>query len=225
MLMQTFEIRKAAVFLVVGLMTLAISAHAGEFRLGVQGAGGFNQLSGDLPEYGSWQSQIVFGGGICAEFNFTPNMALSFQPSLAPRDARQVLTDELGQVLLTVDYDLNYLSLPLVVRVTGEPLGVRGFVTAGLDLSVLLDAKASRGTQSEDISDQLDPTNFGALLGAGVMVPVSRHYFTFEARYVQGIDDLVARESSDMDSDLAGPSVKYRGLHLMVGFLFTFGGG
>jgi hypothetical protein len=210
--------------LVVGLMILAIPAHAGVFRLGVQGAGGVNALSGDLPEAGSWQSQAAFGGGISAEFNFTPNMALSFQPSLAPRDTRQVIKDELGQVIFSKDYDLNYLSLPLVVRVTGNPLGVRGFVTAGLDLSVLLDATASAGTTSQDVSDQYDSTNFGALLGAGVMVPVSRHYFTFEARYVQGIDDMVARESSDTDSELAGPSVKYRGLHLMVGFLFTFGG-
>jgi hypothetical protein len=224
MLTQRSTNRGATALLVLGLVMLALPAHAGVFRLGVQGSGGINSVSGDLPEEGSWQSPAVFGGGISAEFNFTANMALSFQPSLAPRDTRRVFKDELGQIIFSTDYDLNYLSLPLIVRVTADPLGVRGFVTAGLDVSVLMDATASSGTASQDVSDQFDSTNFGALFGAGVMVPISRHYFTFEARYVQGIDDMVARGSGDTDSDLAGPSVKYRGLHLVVGFLFTFGG-
>jgi len=209
---------------VVGLLALANPAHAGVFRLGVQGAGGLNALTGDLPEEGSWQSQAVVGGGIIAEFSVTPNVALSFQPAIAPRDTRQVFTNELGEVVFSTDFDLNYLSLPLIVRVTADPLGVRGFVTAGLDVGVLLDATATAGSESKDISDRLDSTNFGAMFGAGIMVPISRHYLTFEARYVQGVDDIVARDGGDSGSELAGPSVKYRGLNLIVGFLFTVGG-
>ena len=215
---------RGAILLVVGALALANPAGAGVFRLGVQGSGGLNSLTGDLPEAGSWESQFVVGGGISAELNFTPNMSLSFQPAIAPRDAQQVFKNELGEVLYSTDIDLNYLSLPLVVRVTAAPLGVRGFVTAGLDLGVLLDATATAGSESKDISDGLDPTNFGSLFGAGVMVPISRHYLTFEFRYVQGVDDIVARDDSDSDSQLAGPSVKYSGFNLIVGFLFTVGG-
>jgi len=210
--------------LVIGLMVFGVPAHAGEFRLGVQGAGGINTISGDLPERGSWQSRPVLGAGINAEFNFTPNVALSFQPALAPRDTRQVIRDDLGQVIFSTDYNLNFLSLPVIVRVTGSPTGIRGFVTAGLDVSVLLDATASTGTESRDVSDRFDSTNFGALFGAGVMVPLSRHYLSLEVRYVQGVNDMVARDSSEPESGLAGSSVKYRGLHLVVGILFTLGG-
>ena len=55
------------------------------------------------------------------------------------------------------------------------------------------------------------------------MVPVSKHFLTFELRYVQGLDDIVNRDAST-DTGMASPSVKYRDIQLVVGFLFTLGG-
>ena len=150
-------------------------------------------------------------------------MALSFQPAYIPRDSRQLFWQH-GKVSDTIDYDLDYLSLPLIVRVTGDPVGVRGFVTAGLDLGILIDATATGENGSEDISDDLESTTIGALFGAGVMVPVKRHFLTFELRYSQGLDDIVARDGDTTNTETASPSVKYRGFGLLVGFIFTLGG-
>ena len=163
------------------------------------------------------------GGGLIAEMYFTEDVSLSFQPSYTPRNSRQQF-EWLDEVVEYYDYDFNYITLPLIVRVTGDPVGIRGFVTAGLEFGILLDATVQTDTGSEDIKDGLNPTTIGALFGAGAMVPAGRHFFTFELRYVQGLRDIVARDGTEPEPGLGSPSIKYRGLVLLAGFLFTFGG-
>ena len=205
------------------LVVIAVPAGAVGFRLGAQVMGTNTSLTGDLPEEGSWEGQFSAGAGIVAELAFRPDVALSFQPSYTPRDSRQVFEFQ-GQRTATIDYELNYFSLPLIVRITGDPVGVRGFVTAGLELGILIDATATTELGSKDITDDFNSTTIGALFGAGVMVPVKRHFLSFEFRYDQGLDDIVARGDDSTDSSIAGQSVKYRGFGLLVGFLFTLGG-
>jgi len=200
----------------------AAPADAVSFRLGAQALGANSSLIGDLPDEGDWEGKFDVGAGIIAELTLTPVLAISFQPAYVPRGATQVFKQR-NTVIASIDYDLNYVSLPVIVRVTGDPVGVRGFVTAGLDFGILIDATAQSDTGSTDISDGLDSTTFGALFGAGVMVPVKRNFFTFEVRYSQGLDDIVSRNSST-DTGMASQSVKYRGFGLLVGFLFTLGG-
>jgi len=95
-------------------------------------------------------------------------------------------------------------------------------VTAGLDVSFLTNATASTDSTSTDISSGLESTSIGALFGAGVMVPVSRHFLTFEIRYLQGLDNFV--KPDDSTTGIESPSLKYRDLSLLIGFLFTLGG-
>jgi hypothetical protein len=206
------------------LISFAARADALDFRLGGQVIGASTSLRGDLPDEGSWEAGSTVGGGIIAELVFTPDVSLSFQPSYSPLDSREVFK-KLRFVTGYIDYKVNYVSLPLIVRVTGDPIGVRGFVTAGMELSVLLDATAHDETTSQDITDEFKSTTFGALFGAGVMVPVKRHFLTFELRYRQGLGDMIVRDDSATDdTGIASPSVKYRSFGLLVGFLFSLGG-
>jgi len=200
------------------VVIITVPAGAVGFRLGAQVAGARGSLTGDLPDEGYWQAQSGLGAGVVAELTITSDVAVSFQPSYVPRGGSQVLSDD------TVDYDFDYLSLPVIVRVTGDPLGVRGFVTAGVDVGILIEATANDETGSKDISDGLESTTIGALFGAGVMVPVKRHFLTFELRYSQGLDNIIVRDEDTTDTGIAGPSVKYRSFGLLVGFLFTLGG-
>ena len=204
------------------LIAAVVPAGAAGFRLGAQVIGSRSVLRGDLPAEGSWEATTGFGGGLVAELALTSDVSISLQPAYAPRGGREVFMKR-RFVIGTIDYDLNYLALPLIVRVTGDQVGVRGFVTAGLDFSILVDATAKTDSTSQDISDGLDPTSIGVLFGAGVMVPVSKHFLTFEVRYVQGLDDIVNRDAST-DTGMASPSVKYRDIDLLIGFLFTLGG-
>ena len=211
-----------ATIVAVALIAAVVPAKAVSFRLGAQVIGSYSSLRGDLPDEGSWEGTTGVGGGLVAEVNFTSDVSLSFQPAYAPRGGTEVFMKR-SFVIGTIDYDLDYLTLPLIVRVTGDPVGVRGFVTAGLDFSILIDATAKTDSTSRDISDGLDSTSIGALFGAGVMVPVARHFLTFEVRYVQGLDDIVNRDAST-ETGMASPSVKYRDINLLIGFLFTLGG-
>ena len=206
----------------VALIAAVVPVKAVSFRLGAQVIGSHSSLRGDLPDEGTWEGTTGVGGGLVAEVNLTSDVAISFQPAYVPRGGSEVFMKR-RFVIGTIDYDLNYLALPLIVRVTGDQVGVRGFVTAGLDFSILIDATAKTDSTSQDISDGLDPTSIGVLFGAGVMVPVAKHFLTFEVRYVQGLDDIVNRGAST-DTGMASPSVKYRDIDLLIGFLFTLGG-
>jgi hypothetical protein len=199
-------------------------------KLGLQVLANRNQLTGELPDEGVWKPSLGLGAGLVAEVNLARTLSLSFQPTLTRRGSQQEFK-VLGQVVKYVDYDFDYLSLPLIVRVTGASEGVRGFVTAGLDVGILIEASSTTTnaisgmeSSSEDITNTLNSSTVGALFGAGVMVPISRNYMIFELRYFQGLDDIVARENSDAESVFSSPSVKYRGLELIVGFLFGLGG-
>ena len=153
----------------------------------------------------------------------TPDVSVSFQPAYAPRNSRQVF-EERGEIVESIEYDLNYVSLPLIVRVTGDPVGVRGFVTAGLELGILIDATKITESGSEDITDEFNSTNIGALFGAGAMVPVRRHFLTFEFRYGQGLRNIFDNNGEDDNTGIKSPSAKYKEFGLLVGFLFTLGG-
>jgi hypothetical protein len=208
---------------VLALAALATPALGLSGKLGVQGIGVNNSLTGSLPNEGSWQGQWGFGAGILAEVDLTADIAISFQPGLTPRRCQQQFKRR-GEVIDAIDYEIDYLSMPLLVRVTADPVGVRGFVTAGLDLSILLEARYDAGEGSQDITDEFESTSVGALFGAGAMIPIGRHFVVLEARYVQGLDDIVVRDGDQGESGLSSPSIKYKGLELLVGFAFTLGG-
>lgn len=205
------------------LMAAASPADALSGKLGVQVMGVGNSLTGELPAEGSWNGRSGFGGGLLAEWHLTTDISLSLQPSYVPRLSRQEFKQK-GVVVGAIDYEFDYLSIPLIVRVTGDPVGVRGFVTAGLDLSVLLDASYGDGEGKTDIKNSLESTSLGALFGAGALFPVGRNFAVLEVRYVQGLGDIIDRSGEEPDPGLGSPSIKYRGLLLIGGFAFTLGG-
>jgi len=210
------------VVMVLGLAAAA-PAHALKAKLGVQATALGNELSGELPTEGNWTGRRAVGFSALADVHLTADIALSFQPGFTPRRSRQEFKER-DEVVGFVDYEINYFCLPLLLRVTGDPVGTRGFVTAGLNLNLLLDASVDPGDGAQDISDMFRSHTLGALFGAGVMVPVGRHYLAFELRYEQGLGDIVERDGTEPEPGLAAPSVKYRGLSLSGGFLFSLGG-
>jgi len=210
------------------LLMIAAPASALRVKLGLQGIAINNSLTGDLPREGSWNGQRELGAGIIAEFDLTDDISLSLQPGFTPRNSRREFKRK-GEITGYIDYEVDYLSVPLLVRVTGDPIGVRGFVTAGLDFSfrleARLDVRTEIGPYQEEITDTFKPSSFGALFGAGAMIPVDRHFVILELRYVQGLSDIVERNGDEEDSFLSSPSIKYKGLEFVVGFAFTLGGG
>jgi hypothetical protein len=213
--------RVVAAGLIVALTATPASALSG--RLGAQVAAVGNELTGELPGEGHWNGSLGLGASLVAEFDLADDVALSFQPGFMVRSCRQEFR-QYNRVTGYLDYEFDYLSLPLLVRVTGDPVGTRGFVTAGLDLGILIDAMVTDGEDRQEIDETLRPTTLGALFGAGIMIPLGRHFLTLELRYSQGLRDMVVRDGSETDVGFTSPSVKYRGLSLVGGFAFSLGG-
>jgi len=75
-------------------------------------------------------------------------------------------------------------------------------VYAGPSIGVLLNAKltvTSNGSTSEsDIKDQLSGTDFGAVIGAGIALPLGPVDATAEARYDFGLTTLDKNGSSSV---------------------------
>jgi len=196
-----------------------------EFGLGAYGSGISHSLSGDLPKDDKWAGGGSLGAGLQLELHFTEDIALSFQPGFTPRNCQRSFVYQ-GEVIDRTDYELDYLSFPLLVRVSSDPGGIRGFVTAGMNLGHLVDgrAKAGDGT-SQEIQTPLNDYTIGALFGAGAMFPVSdRNSILVELRYEQGLEDIVDRGAATPYSGFDSPSIKYRVFLLQASWLFTTGG-
>jgi hypothetical protein len=199
------------------------SATAGSANLGLQVSATSNTFTGDLPKEGSWGGGSGFGADFLAEWNFAKDITLSFQPGYTPRNGKQDFKEN-EIVVATIEYNFEYLTLPLLLRVTTKPDGTRGFVTAGVEVSYLLGATFNDGTGSQDIKDEHQSVVVGAMFGAGTIVPVGGNFLIFELRYYQGLEDIRDHQSEDAGSGLTGSSVKYRGIQLKAGFILTLGG-
>lgn len=199
------------------------TALAGSANLGIQLSASNNKFTGDLPKEGSWAGASGFGADLMLEWNFADDITLSFQPGLTPRNGRQDFKEK-GVVVASTDYNFDYLTLPLLLRVTTKHDGTRGFVTAGLEVGFLLGATFDDGTGSQDMEDELKSAVVGAMFGAGSLVPVGGNFLIFELRYYQGLQDIVDRGSEESEAGLTSASVKYRGLQLKAGFILTLGG-
>lgn len=212
--------RMLAFLLILAALAPPVAVASG--KLGIQAGISKNSLTGQLPPEGSWESASAFGASAVLEFDLAEDISLSLQPGYTPRESKRVFKDG-GEVIDEIGYATNYVTVPLLVRVTGDPLGVRGFVTAGVELSFLLDAGVTVESESMDLTDDFESTTLGALFGAGVMVPLGRQFLSFEVRYVQGLDDIVQRNDSAEIPGISAPSVKYRGVQVMAGYLVPLG--
>ena len=106
-------------------------------------------------------------------------------------------SNEVSGNLLGFDYTLSekqtsgYLDVPVLVKYYLPNSAVKFNVYAGPSIGILLNAKlsvTSNGSTSENnIKDQTSGTDFGAVIGAGIALPLSFVDATVEARYDLGL--------------------------------------
>jgi len=116
--------------------------------------------------------------------------------------------------------DISYLSLPLILKVTGtSPSHL--YVSGGFEFNFLLESTIVDSLQTRDSLDGIDSFEGAALFGVGGMLALGNNYLFCEGRYSQGLGDIFLKEKKE---DLT-VSIKTTGLMLMAGFLFRLGGG
>jgi hypothetical protein len=110
----------------------------------------------------------------------------------------------------TVNFNTMFINVPVVAQYKTAS----GFyVEAGPQLGLLVSAKAKADGDSEDIKDDLQSTNFSAVLGLGYTMS---NGFGFGARYNLGLSNALKDAPSE---------VKVNTSNISIGVHYVFGGG
>jgi len=129
----------------------------------------------------------------------------------------------------------NQLELPFLVK-AGIGENVRPYIVGGVLMSFVLSASielemADRVWEG-DLKQVLKSTEYGAVFGAGISLPVWKGMAFIEGRYAMGITNLNKGGSLNLTSGnlvLAGPEtdpqdeIKTKGIQILVGFQLPLG--
>jgi hypothetical protein len=184
---------------------------------------GRSNLSGDAPPGKSWQGQNSYGAGLRVDLLLKQDVRLCLEPSYLLFGS-DLVRKKGADVVERTEFEFEYLVLPLILRVTGDGPGVRGFVSGGLELDVLIAAARNDGSGTVDIDDQVKNISPRANFGVGILVPLWGHLLSIEGRISQGLTNAAEQASSSEAAQFPGPSLKLEGLQLWVGYVFALGG-
>jgi len=199
------------------------SALAADWRLGVQGGVNMSGLNGDRPSNVSFGKRTGAIVGAVGELRIAEDVWLSVQPMFMQRGTTSQIAvpgEPEKQDGPTAEFD--YLGVPLLVKIVAN--NGRTYVTGGINLGFLLDAKLVAQDATEDMKDQLNAFDVAADIGFGLMVPIGRPILAFELRYEQSVLNLAdaGREEGD---DFLPVRFRSSGFQLLAGIQWPLGGG
>jgi hypothetical protein len=172
--------------------------------IGIKGGWLFSKLSSEDIDFDNRRGQqigIFLGGnrpgtvGVMAEINY------------GQRGAKFPGQD--------FDVDLNFVSVPVVVRVNGGARtlsGVSGYGIVGPQFDWLISREASLLGRDIDISDQTEGYELSLVVGGGVEIT----RFIVELRYIQGLRSI-AKEFDLVNTD----DLKSKSFGILFGFRFN----
>jgi hypothetical protein len=121
---------------------------------------------------------------------------------------------------------LAYLSFPLLGKLSfGNPAGIRPYLLAGPELSILLSAEVKskleiavsgypqtfRDTEKDDIKDECESLEFAFNLGGGMEFPIGTMRAFIDARYGLGLSKVNKEGEEDFKNNV---------IYLNVGLIF-----
>jgi hypothetical protein len=182
-------------FLVLVCASSLVAANA-QVRFGVKAGANFATIT----DASGAKSKVGINGGLqvgvplSSMFSFAPEAVYSAQGAKADGD---------------VSINLNYINLPLLLQYNNAS---GFFANTGPQIGFLMSAKQKIGSESGDIKDQMNSTDFSWAIGAGF---ATKSGFGFNARYNLGLSKIA--------KDDAGGSSKNS--VIQAGFFYNFGGG
>ena len=177
-------------------------------------------ISGDAPPNTKYGGGMGWIAGEQVDIPLTSDLALSLQPRINHRSTKLTSADEESPDESVADLDLDYVSVPLVLKL--EAAGGRTYVAGGVDLAFLTSAQLTGPGIDKDIKSLLHGTDVGALVGFGVVFPVGTPRLTTELRYVQGLVNL-SNDSEGAALRNLPDRFHMSGWQLTAGILFPLG--
>ena len=227
--------KKLGVFMVLlCAVGFVMPAHA-QVKLGVIGGLNLANISFD-PAAGSSPSRATaFGAGGVVQFRLAENVALQLEPMYLQKGARQEGSFEFGfddtgsdsSLSFNVDVKakLNYLELPVMLKLEIGTGSTRPYVMAGPTIGYRLSAKETGSVSGpgfneqidEDVKDLTKSMDFGLGFGAGVNFPAGRNTVFVQGRYALGLANI------NNDPEDTETKLKTNGLQVMAGVAFPIG--
>jgi hypothetical protein len=211
--------------IVAGLM-LAPPALA-EVRVGGVGEMNLAMYSTQRGDTGMVMGRLARGGGgAMVEVDLTKHFALTIRPSWTGSGTDIQGTPELGEVArwgnpAYIHVVSTYVEVPLFVKYTALPEGVRPYLLAGPSVGLLQSATrewtvSNQAVQSEDVKDLFNGTDFSLCVGAGVGRNFGWAHVFIEGLYAFGLTDINKEGAADVN--------KTRDLRFRIGVALRLGG-
>lgn len=204
-------------FWILALVAVAVPSHA-KTRVGALGGLSLARLHFSPDEPGvSFGTATGFAGGVLVDVGLGKRLALNFEPMYVRKggEINVALGDSFAEGF-AVSLRLDYLELPVLLKVRFGEGGVRPYLLAGPTAGYRLSAKATAEGETMDTKDTFEEWDFGISAGAGLAFPAGKATAFLEARYGLGLVN-VGKETNEDES------LKTRTLLVLAGV--SFGGG
>lgn len=226
--------RHLIVFLLLLLIAPAskLLAQQGSWTIGVEGGPGLSFIFGSDSVYSTSKPVLSGAAGVFGEYRFSgrfsAKVALHYERVSTRTDNQSGLLPSGGQL----KYNLNYLSLPVLVKwSTGGR--IRFFVNAGPCVSLLLQESLwylPEGGSREKVADETAAYyrfNLAVTAGVGIAVPVGKRFLvSLEVRDNFGVLNIRSSASDfERNSALAveQPTGQTNSTLLLAGISYRFG--
>ena len=205
--------------IIVGVALIIINNNvSGQNHIGIFSGLNFGKLTGDVPEDASYSSLPGFNGGVSFDLSLGNVFELSFQPSFLQGGVALYYKVPLETELVdSIDIRLNYLSLPLLLKV--KSTNKHFYALGGFELAYLASYSVYSGSDKLDTELDINSFDISAEFGAGYRVFIGLPRLYFELRYSQGIFNL----TDQLNENNYIPRVRTSGFKFVFGIEFPLG--
>jgi hypothetical protein len=194
------------ILLVMAALLLVAPAFAGNTKAGIKAGLAMYNMTASYEgesESGDMKMGLQAGGFVGIMMN-QGKMAIQPELLFVMKGAQEDIGDETGKM------NLNYIQIPVLLKVILGESKTKFNVFAGPAMSLLMSANASAGGESVDIKDAYNSSEFGVVAGLGVDIDK----ICLEFRADLGLANIAADAPDDL-------SVKNSGFGLLVGYAFN----
>ena len=156
-----------------------------KIRKGVKLGYNWASLSGD--PFTGVEPDKSFAGGVNLDFTILGILSFEVAALYSPRG---VMSANEGEV------NLNYLSIPVVLKKRFFPLGIHPYIIGGVEMNFLLSHKTGPTFTGPD--DCFSSQEFGLIGGGGVELNLIKLRIYLEGRYSYGLDNVYQKESDGL---------------------------
>ncbi|MDH4220984.1 MAG: PorT family protein [Candidatus Aminicenantes bacterium] len=208
---KAFLIGALALVLLLPGTSLAKGIKAG-FKIGMNNANLFGEQAKQLEQDIGYELKSKWGFCAGGFIQFNLGKVLAIQPEFQYTMKGARMKEEILGETFKLAVDLSFLEVPVLVKfMIPTPGSVKPSLFVGPSIAIKLSAKTkieyAGQTDEEDVSDDMEDTEFGLIIGGGL----DFGKLMFDVRYSLGLSTL---------SKYEGEEIKNGVISLKVGFSF-----